>query len=318
MGGFVYALPELHKIVANAFGTYLEIETAADPHYDSTGLTRVHHNDCGTTMQCLPLWPVIGPTAAPPQENGGATPGVWWQLAGDAPSRLRRLGNLTYKDVAAVVLTPGFNSSARHVTFSVQYVVLADGLLITENYDVHAGGSINVTASVSAVGAVALKEWLEVAITDDAAAAAAAGHRVRAAGDGAPPLLQLRAPLAAPPSGAPDAPKITGFGVSMLLFQYDGDSTTGTELSSAGNLSVTARVGRYGWGQQIFSAGPAPSGHAITWVAGNTTVATRNGRAMIVDARITPVATDSPSMAYALTAEREWEGGSDVESSDTK
>lgn len=33
VGGFVYALPELHMIAANAGGTYIQIETAADPNY---------------------------------------------------------------------------------------------------------------------------------------------------------------------------------------------------------------------------------------------------------------------------------------------
>lgn len=100
VGGFAYALPELNKIVASASGTLVEIETGADPHYDSTGLTRVHTNDCAINFtSCTPLYPVLGPTAAPPQDSpdvGGATPGIWWSVDGDVPAgRIRRLGNLT-------------------------------------------------------------------------------------------------------------------------------------------------------------------------------------------------------------------------------
>jgi len=41
-GGFVVDLPELHKVFANSGGQYVEIDTAADPHYESTGLMRLH------------------------------------------------------------------------------------------------------------------------------------------------------------------------------------------------------------------------------------------------------------------------------------
>jgi hypothetical protein len=43
-GGFAFALqPAFHKVIANAGGTYVEIDTGADPHYNPTGLLRIHH-----------------------------------------------------------------------------------------------------------------------------------------------------------------------------------------------------------------------------------------------------------------------------------
>jgi hypothetical protein len=46
IGGFAFALqPAFHKVVANAGGTYLEIDTGADAHYNPTGLLRLHHRD---------------------------------------------------------------------------------------------------------------------------------------------------------------------------------------------------------------------------------------------------------------------------------
>lgn len=43
-GGFVVALqPAFHKVIANAGGTYVEIDTGADLHYNPTGLLRIHH-----------------------------------------------------------------------------------------------------------------------------------------------------------------------------------------------------------------------------------------------------------------------------------
>ena len=64
------------------------------------GLMRAHFNDCAisSNVTCLPLHTALGPTAPGPQNApgvGGATPGVWWTLAGDAAGTVRRLGNLT-------------------------------------------------------------------------------------------------------------------------------------------------------------------------------------------------------------------------------
>jgi len=45
-GGFAFALqPAFHKVFANAAGTYVEIDTGADLHYNPTGLLRLHHRD---------------------------------------------------------------------------------------------------------------------------------------------------------------------------------------------------------------------------------------------------------------------------------
>ena len=43
VGGFAFALqPAFHKVFASVEGFYLEIDTGADPHYNPTGLLRVH------------------------------------------------------------------------------------------------------------------------------------------------------------------------------------------------------------------------------------------------------------------------------------
>jgi hypothetical protein len=44
IGGFAFAIePAFHKVFANAGGLYLEIDTAADLHYNPTGILRIHH-----------------------------------------------------------------------------------------------------------------------------------------------------------------------------------------------------------------------------------------------------------------------------------
>ena len=45
-GGFAFALqPAFHKVIANAGGTYVEIDTGADVHYNPTGILRIHHRE---------------------------------------------------------------------------------------------------------------------------------------------------------------------------------------------------------------------------------------------------------------------------------
>jgi hypothetical protein len=44
VGGFAFVIqPAFHKVFANAGGTFLEIDTGADLHYNPTGILRVHH-----------------------------------------------------------------------------------------------------------------------------------------------------------------------------------------------------------------------------------------------------------------------------------
>lgn len=42
VGGFAFAIPDFHKVFANASGTYVEYETAGDLRYNPTGLIRCH------------------------------------------------------------------------------------------------------------------------------------------------------------------------------------------------------------------------------------------------------------------------------------
>jgi hypothetical protein len=42
VGGFVVHIPDFHKVIANAGGTYVEYDTSGDLHYNPTGLIRIH------------------------------------------------------------------------------------------------------------------------------------------------------------------------------------------------------------------------------------------------------------------------------------
>lgn len=79
---------------AAAGGHYVEIELGGDPHYDSTGVTRVH----GAAAA-----PLLGPSAGSALEDGGLAIGPTWALAGDAPGSRRSLASYSYADVTSVV-----------------------------------------------------------------------------------------------------------------------------------------------------------------------------------------------------------------------
>ena len=72
-GGFVFELPAFHKVFANAGGLYMEIDTDADPHYNSTGLIRVHRRGVAG---------LIGPSDSAPGEQTPLAVGVAWQQGG--------------------------------------------------------------------------------------------------------------------------------------------------------------------------------------------------------------------------------------------
>ena len=99
---------------------------------------------------CTAVHPLIGPTAGPPQENGGIGVGIWWATSADAPGVVHRLGNQTYVDVDGVVLTPGDGLSPDLVTFQLSYFLVAQGVTVTESYVLNAtDASITVTASAA-------------------------------------------------------------------------------------------------------------------------------------------------------------------------
>ena len=210
----------------------------------------------------------------------------------------------SYADVAAVVLTPAPNATSQSVSFAVEYVLLADGILITEDYTVAAGGAVSVNAKLNAVGTSTLSAWL-------ATARAAAAQS--SPGSASQRLLQLTTRLA-PPHAAPGEaiPRITRFGASAVVFNFDGESTTGITIGESrldGNRTAVARVGRYGWMQRDFSLGPVATGHTIGWIGGPTgghNVTTRNGYVQVFDAEVTPISTDTPSISYSLTVIHEF------------
>lgn len=144
-GGFAFAEPRFNKVFANAAGTFVELEMGSDPHYDSTGLQRIH-----TSLQGH--YTLLGPTAGPPWENGAAAVGPFWTMRDGCDPLVPlndSLANATYADVADTQFLPGAQPNASIVPFTVTYTLLSRLMTVTEEYVVQQGGAVTVTVSAT-------------------------------------------------------------------------------------------------------------------------------------------------------------------------
>ena len=137
VGGFVLDLREpFHKVIANAGGTYVEIDTAGDGHYSPTGLLRVHQT--GVT-------PSIGPSdglvahPSPVYPKGAVTTtaavGIAWKGVDGSWKRLAEfMGDKVHADLAVHEQTPA------RVAFTIRYTGDFGGpTAVVERYVVTAG-----------------------------------------------------------------------------------------------------------------------------------------------------------------------------------
>jgi len=95
-GGFVLDLPAFHKVFANSGGNFIEIELAADPHYNSEGLLRAQTrgSDGALTLR----------DNAPASEFPLAL-GVGWRTAGQEHSLAEYASDKAHAALADVVVT---------------------------------------------------------------------------------------------------------------------------------------------------------------------------------------------------------------------
>jgi hypothetical protein len=122
-GGFAFALPEFHKIFANVRGLYLEIETAADPEYNSTGLIRIHKSGVET---------LVGPTDSAAIHEEPLAVGIAWR-EGEAWKSLASLGHGQIPPVKFHLL----EATPKSVRFSVRYEIgSAAARAVLETYEV--------------------------------------------------------------------------------------------------------------------------------------------------------------------------------------
>jgi hypothetical protein len=95
-GGYAFELqPAFHKVVATAGGTYVEVDTGADLHYNPTGILRIHNRrwvpeliSDGVTPDCayaVPAKPTRAVAVGPVWQNAA---GEWTSLASHGGSDL--------------------------------------------------------------------------------------------------------------------------------------------------------------------------------------------------------------------------------------
>jgi len=92
VGGFALQLPEFHKIIANAGGLYIELDTQADPEYNSTGLIRMHKAGVQT---------LIGPTDGGAIQTQALATGIAWREG----EKWQSLAGLGQQQIRAAVFT---------------------------------------------------------------------------------------------------------------------------------------------------------------------------------------------------------------------
>lgn len=131
IGGYVLRLDALHKVIANAGGMYVEVDTGADPHYDATGLIAVRKSGHGLrlgTSQALAAGRAYKPVDAP---STAAAIGVSWQ---DVNGRWRSLAEYGGDRLTSAALLDVQEAPDR-VSFQVVYGGYFSGpALVSERY----------------------------------------------------------------------------------------------------------------------------------------------------------------------------------------
>ena len=118
----------MNKVFANAGGTYVELDTSGDHHYDATGLIRIHRK--GVPPQLGPSDSLLAAAAYSTPADSPVTTGVGvsWQ---DSSGSWRTLGEM---NPSSANVTPLIQSPER-VAFDVTYSGGLAGVgSVTEHY----------------------------------------------------------------------------------------------------------------------------------------------------------------------------------------
>jgi len=134
MGGFVVPVTPFHKLIANAGGHYLEIDTGADTNYNSSGLIRLHKAG---------VEGVVGPSDGTAIKNGALAVGIAWPQ-GHRWQSLAELDQTQIKRAQVFAKTATTNK----VEFTIRYLIgLSNVQAVIENYEL-TPKSVRVTADV--------------------------------------------------------------------------------------------------------------------------------------------------------------------------
>ncbi|MFN3421020.1 MAG: hypothetical protein ACK40X_04760 [Armatimonadota bacterium] len=134
VGGFVVHLPDFHKVIANAGGLYVEIDTAADPNYNSTGLLRVHKAGVD---------PLVGPSDGTAIKDEPLAIGIAWLES----NQWQPLAGLGRKQIVNTTVTV-HEATPQRVRFEVRYEINRPQVrAVVETYEL-TPEQVRVTAAV--------------------------------------------------------------------------------------------------------------------------------------------------------------------------
>ena len=262
VGGFVFALPEHHLVIANAAGVYAEIETGPDCNYEPAGLHRVHIDTCGvgSASSCVRVNPLLISSAGPPcgavGEGGSGGPiafGPWWATSRDAPGARTLLSAASFANVSAVTLTPSFSITANLVEFDLLWALDGDGVAVQQHFS------------------------------------------LSAAADGSRPTLTITSSVALT---GPAPPTLARFGVQLPAFAFDGRTNYTVEIDSQARTATVSAPAEPGFGSAVYAV--ADTGHNVSMaLAEGPLHATRNGvmAAVLVE---TGFGSQSPSLTVTI------------------
>jgi hypothetical protein len=167
-----------HKVIAAAGGYYVLIDTAADPHYNATGLQRVHRGDVAFS-------PLSDSAAGQRTYHGGRghavklalTPGICWKETADGPwfsladfDHPAKVKNESEGVVRSAELAVESNAGAEAAAFSLTYTLAgAGGRAVRETYQLSADG-VTVRSELVGGGAPASTRVVFPVLVSDGAA----------------------------------------------------------------------------------------------------------------------------------------------------
>jgi hypothetical protein len=172
VGGYVFDVRDVfHKVAAAAGGYYVLIDTAADPHYNATGLQRVQRAG-------VPFSPLsdsaAGDRAYAPASAAklALAPGLEWQ---GADGKWRSLASFTRakrnaKDVVTQAALRVSERSPEHVAFTIDYTLsgAGEGVKVAEEYRISADG-VEMRSRLTGVSPAKLRVRIPALVSDGAA-----------------------------------------------------------------------------------------------------------------------------------------------------
>jgi hypothetical protein len=160
-GGYVFDVrPTFHKIAAAAGGYYILIDTNGDPHYNATGLQRVHR--AGVAFPPLSDSTAAERAYGPGNEKLAMTPGIQWK---DADDKWHSLADAAVKEVNLRV----DHTSPDDVRFEVDYTLMNAGdRHVIEQYAISSGG-VEVTSQLTSGSAPSAIRLCLPALVNDGA-----------------------------------------------------------------------------------------------------------------------------------------------------